>query len=365
MVYDCLIVGAGWAGCVLAERLANGLGQKVLLVERSDHIGGSAFDFTNTRGIVVQKYGPHIFHTHAKEVWDYVSRFTDWNGYVHRVLARVGARAVYLPINLDTLERLYDRPFTAAQAREFYAERRVPVERIENARDVVVSQIGQELYELFYENYTKKLWGLYPHELAPQVTRRVPIRFDRDTRYFDDPYQGVPRDGFTRTFERMIASPRITLRLHTDYRSVATSERFGRLIYTGPIDEYFDHVLGHLPYRSLAFRFETLDVERFQDAGVVNYPGEQDYIRITEFKHLTLQKHPQTTICYEYGAAEGRPCYPVPTEANRRLYERYKARADELERVHFVGRLAQYEYLNMDQVVERALAVCEEIRTNG
>lgn len=365
MVYDCLIVGAGWAGCVLAERLANGLGQKVLLVERSNHIGGNAHDFVDAHGLVVQKYGPHIFHTRVKPVWNYVSRFTDWNGYVHRVLAQVADRVVCLPINLDTLERLCGRPFTAEQARAFYADRRVPIEKIENARDVVVSQIGQELYELFYENYTKKLWGLYPHDLAPQVTRRVPIRFDRDTRYFDDPYQGVPKDGFTPMFERMIASPDITVRLGTDYRSVATSERFGRLIYTGPIDEYFDYTYGRLPYRSLAFRFETLDVERFQDAGVVNYPGEQDYIRITEFKHLTLQKHPKTTICYEYGAAEGRPCYPVPTEANRRLCERYKARADELERVHFVGRLAQYEYLNMDQVVERALALYEEIRTDG
>ena len=365
MTYDCLIVGAGWAGCVLAERLANALGQKVLLVERREQIGGNACDSVNKHGIVVQEYGPHIFHTRTKAVWEYVGRFTDWNGYVHRVLAQVGDKTVYLPINLDTMERLYDRPFTAEQLREYFAERRVPVEPIANARDVVVSQVGWELYELFYENYTKKQWGLYPHELAPGVTGRVPIRFDRDTRYFDDPYQGVPKDGFTPMFERMIESPNIALRLGTDYRSIATSQRFGRLIYTGPIDEYFNSTFGRLPYRSLAFRFETLDRERFQEAGVVNYPGEQDYTRITEFKHLTLQKHPKTTICYEYGAAEGPRCYPIATEANQKLYERYKARADELERVRFVGRLAQYEYLNMDEVVDRALAVFEEIRTNG
>lgn len=365
MVYDCLIVGAGWAGCVLAERLANELNQKVLLVERRAHIAGNAYDGLDEHGVIVQRYGPHIFHTSARHIWDYVSRFTSWNGYVHRVLAQLTDKAVYLPINLDTMERLYNRPFTAEQCRDLLEQRRVPVETIANARDVVISQIGWELYELFYRNYTKKQWGLSPEELAPEVTRRLPVRFDRDTRYFDDPYQGVPEDGFTSLFERMIDSPNITLRLRTDYRSVAGSERFGRLIYTGPIDEYFDCVHGRLSYRSVTFRFETFERERFQEAGVVNYPGEQDYTRITEFKHLTLQKHPKTTICYEYGAAEGPPCYPVPTEANRRLYERYRARAEALDGVHFVGRLAQCEYLNMDQVVDRALAVFEEIRTRG
>lgn len=365
MAYDCLIVGAGWAGCVLAERLANALGLRVLLVERRAHIGGNAYDCLDRHGIVVQMYGPHIFHTPVRRVWDYVSRFTRWNGYVHRVLAQLGDRTVYLPINLDTMERLYDRSFTAEQLRDFLERRRLPVEMIANARDVVVSQVGRELYELLYENYTKKQWGLYPHELAPEVTRRLPVRFDRDARYFDDPYQGVPVKGFTSLFERMIGSPNIILRLGTDYRSIATSERFGRLIYTGPIDEYFDHVYGRLPYRSVTLRFENLQREWFQEAGVVNYPGDEEYTRITEFKHLTLQEHPMTTICYEYGAAEGPPCYPIATEANRRLYERYRTRAEELDGVHFVGRLAQYEYLNMDQVVDRALAVFEEIRTHG
>lgn len=364
MGVDCVIVGAGWAGCVLAERLANDLGQKVLIVERRNHIGGNSYEGLDEHGVVIQKYGPHIFHTHSNSVWDYVSRFTQWNGYVHRVLAQVRDKAVYLPINLDTMERLYDRPFTAEQLEEYFAQRRVPVGRIENARDVVVSQVGRELYELFYEGYTRKQWGLDPSELPPEVTQRIPVRFNRDTRYFDDPYQGIPTDGFTAIFERMIRSPNITLQLGTDYRSMA-SKPFGRLIYTGPIDEYFDFAYGRLPYRSLAFRFETLDMERFQEAGVVNYPGEQEYTRITEFKHMTLQSHPKTTICYEYGATEGPLCYPIPTQANRRLYERYKARAEELDRVHFVGRLAQYEYLNMDQVVGRALAVFDEIRTDG
>jgi UDP-galactopyranose mutase len=364
MPYDYLIVGAGCAGCVLAERLANGLRRKVLLVDRRHHIGGNAYDFYNDDGILVQRYGPHIFHTKMKEVWDYLCRFTEWNGYVHHVLAKVKDKEVFLPINLDTMERLYGRRFTPDQLREYLDQRRVHVERVRNARDVVVSQVGQELYELFFRNYTRKQWGLDPEQLDPEVTSRLPVRFDRDTRYFADPYQGIPTQGFTAMFDRMLDSPNITVRLDTDYRAAAASERFRKLIYTGPIDEFFGWTHGKLPYRSLVFKFETLDVERFQNAGVVNYPNDQDYTRITEFKHLYRQTHPRTTICYEYSAAEGAPYYPIPTRANRDLYREYEAQADKLDGVHFVGRLAQYEYLNMDQVVKRALDLFDGIRTS-
>lgn len=360
--YDTLIVGAGFAGCVLAERLANDLHHRVLLVERRSHIGGNAHDFRNEQGLLIQRYGPHIFHTSSKAVWDYLCRFTQWNGYVHQVLAKVGTKQVYLPINLDTMERLYDRPFTPDEMRQYFERHRVPLTQIENARDVVVSQVGTELYELLFRNYTKKQWGLFPEELDPEVTRRLPVRFDRDTRYFTDPWQGIPSQGYTRMFERMLDSPNIEVRLETDYKDAAGSVDFTRLIFTGAIDEFFDCRHGRLPYRSEVFRFETLPVERFQDAAVVNYPNEQDYTRITEFKQLYLQEHPQTTICYEYGSDEGPACYPVPTAANRALYARYKAEADTLDATHFVGRLAQYQYLNMDQVVARALELFQKIR---
>jgi UDP-galactopyranose mutase len=362
MGYDYLIVGAGLAGCVLAERLANGLQKRVLLVERRSHIGGNAYDFRDDHGLFVQRYGPHIFHTSNKTAWDYLSQFTSWNGYVHRVLANLGSRQVYLPINLDTMERLCERTFTPEELREYFEQRRVRLARIENARDMVVSQVGTELYELLFENYTKKQWGLCPEQLDPQVTGRLPVRFDRDTRYFTDAWQGLPAEGYTRMLERMLDSPNVEVRLETDYRDVAGSVAFTRLIFTGAIDEFFDCKYGRLPYRSLSSRFETLPIERFQNAGVVNYPNHQEYTRITEFKQLYLQQHPQTTICYEYGSEEGPACYPVPTPANHALYARYKAEADRLEDTRFIGRLAQYQYLNMDQVVERALSLFREIQ---
>ncbi len=365
MAYDYIIVGAGMAGCVMAERLARELQQKVLLIDRRPHIGGNTYDFVNEHGHIVQKYGPHILHTTRREVWDYLSGFTAWNGYVHRVLARVKDKLVYLPINLDTMERLYERPFTEPQLRDYFEQRRVRMDRIENARDVVVAQVGQELYELFFKEYTRKQWGVDPQELAPEVTRRLPVRFDRDTRYFTDAFQGIPTEGFTRMFERMLDHPRIEVQLGTDYRPRAGGAEGGKVIYTGPIDEFFGYTHGRLPYRSLTFRFETHDLTQFQPAGVVNYPNEQDYTRITEFKHFYLQDHPRTTICYEYSRPDGEPYYPIPTPANRDLYARYRAMAEARRDVRFVGRLAQYEYLNMDQVVHRALTLFAEIQRNG
>ncbi|UCD50870.1 MAG: UDP-galactopyranose mutase, partial [Phycisphaerales bacterium] len=299
MTYDFLIVGAGPAGCVLAERLACGSGQKVLLIERRDHLAGNAYDYVNEEGLFVQRYGPHIFHTTMKRVWDYLNRFTEWNDYVHRVLARVNDKLVSLPINLETMEQLYDRSFTSDQLKAWFEQRKVSVESIENARDVVVSQVGEELYELFFRNYTKKQWGLDPEQLAAEVTRRLPVRYDRDTRYFADPYQGLPREGFTALFERMISHPNITVRLDTEYPRDTASQKYRQLIYTGPIDAFFDYACGPLPYRSLVFEFATLDAEWFQPVGVLNYPNEEDYTRITEFKHLYCQPHPKTTVCYE------------------------------------------------------------------
>lgn len=362
MKYDYLIVGAGLAGTVLAERLANEARCKVLLVDRRDHVGGNVYDAYDSKGLLVQKYGPHIFHTNERRVWDYLSRYTQWNGYVHRVLASVSSKTVPLPISLETMEQLYERPFTAEELKAHFERCKIAVDPIQNARDVVVSQVGEELYELFFKNYTKKQWGLYPDQLAAEVTRRLPVRFDRDMRYFADPYQGLPTLGFTAMVERMLGSPLIEVRLGTDYKDVVDSVSFGQLIYTGRIDEFFGYAHGKLPYRNLVFKFETLDQKWFQKTGVVNYPNEQDYTRITEFKHLYQQEHPKTTICYEYSGSEGPPCYPIPTAANRQLYDRYKVQAEGLDDAYFLGRLAQYEYLNMDQVVARALDLFERIR---
>jgi len=359
MKVDFLIVGAGFAGCTLAERIATQLGKKVLLVERRNHIGGNAYDCHNEDAILIQKYGPHIFHTDSKKVWDYLCRFTEWNGYVHRVIAVVKGKEVYLPINLDTMERLYDRRFTPEELEAYFERQRVKIDKIRNSRDVVVSQVGEELYDLFFKNYTKKQWGLYPDELAPEVTKRLPVRFNRDTRYFTDRYQGIPRYGFTRMFERMIENKNIHLLLNTDYKEVVDSVGCDKLVYTGPIDYYFDYMFGKLPYRSLDFKFETLDMERFQNAGVVNYPNDHDYTRITEFKHFYLQQHHKTTICYEYPTAEGDPYYPIPNPECQEIYQKYKKEADRLKTVYFIGRLAQYKYLNMDQVVAAALDLFE------
>jgi UDP-galactopyranose mutase len=359
---DYVIVGAGFAGCTLSEQIGNQLGGKVLMIERRNHIGGNAYDYYNEDGILVQKYGPHIFHTQNERVWKYLSQFTEWNGYVHRVLAYVRGKEVPLPISIATMEKLCRREFTAEELEEYFERRRVKVPEIRSARDFVVSQVGEELYELFFKNYTKKQWGVDPSELDAEVTQRLPVRMDRDTRYFTDKYQGIPRYGYWRMFERMCSGEKIHLLLNTDYRDVIDDVQFGWLIYTGPIDYYFDYAYGRLPYRSLHFRFETLGQERSQDVAVVNYPNDFEYTRITEFKHLYLQEHRKTAICYEYPASEGPAYYPIPSVANRAMYERYKQEAERFDRVYFVGRLAEYRYMNMDEVVDRALGLFERLK---
>ncbi|HLP44444.1 MAG TPA: UDP-galactopyranose mutase [Candidatus Kapabacteria bacterium] len=355
MKFDYVIVGAGFAGSTLAERLANGLNKKVLVIEKRDHMGGNSFDCYNEDGILVKPYGPHIFHTKIKEVWDYLNRFTSFNHYVHRVIANVNGKEYYFPINLDTMEQLTGWVFTPETLREYFAAKRLEGIEIKNSRDVVVSQVGEEIYELFVKHYTKKQWGVYPGELGAEVLQRIPVRYDRDTRYFDDPWQGIPVDGYHKLFENMLKHKNIQLLLRTDYKEIIDEVEFDRLIYTGPVDYYFDYVYGKLPYRSIRFTFETYNIERFQGAAVVNYTLDKEYTRITEFKHFYFQRHPATTICYEYPCDEGDPYYPIPREDNRRIYEKYRAAADKLKNTHFVGRLAEYKYLNIDQAVKHAL----------
>lgn len=360
-MFDYLIVGAGFAGSVLAERLAAGSGKRVIVVDRRSHIGGNAFDHYNADGLLIHRYGPHIFHTNSADVFDYLSRFTLWRPYEHRVLASVDGQLVPIPINLDTVNRLYNLSLSSAELTRFFADRAEPVQRVRTSEDVVVSQVGRELYEKFFRGYTRKQWGLDPSELDAGVTARVPTRTTRDDRYFTDSYQAMPLRGYTEMFNRMLEHPQIKVLLGCDYREALREVKAAEVIFTGPVDEYFDYRYGRLPYRSLEFVHETHAAERYQPAAVVNYPNEHAYTRVTEFKYLTGQEHAKTAVVREYPRAEGDPYYPVPRAENAELYAKYKALADEAQGVHFVGRLATYKYYNMDQVVAQALTVYAKI----
>ena len=363
--YDYLIVGAGFAGSVLAERLASQHGARVLLIDRRPHIGGNAYDEPNEDGILYHKYGPHIFHTNSQQVVDYLSQFTDWRPYEHRVRAVVRGQLVPIPINRTTLNKLFGLDLKSdEEAAEYLAGRAEPVDEIRTSEDVVINAVGRELYELFFRGYTRKQWGLDPSQLDKQVTSRIPTRTNTDDRYFSDTFQAMPLHGYTAMFEAMLDHPLIEKRLGTDFRDVKADahELAGHIIYTGPIDEYFDFRFGKLPYRSLKFDHQTLDEEWHQPVAVVNYSAEHvPYTRISEYKHLTGQQAPVTTITYEYPSAEGDPYYPIPRAENQALYKKYEALADATDNVTFVGRLATYRYYNMDQIVGQALATFRRI----
>ncbi|HYW06816.1 MAG TPA: UDP-galactopyranose mutase [Longimicrobium sp.] len=359
-MFDYMVVGAGFAGSVLAERLAS-VGKRVLVVDRRNHIAGNAFDHYNDDGILVHKYGPHIFHTNSREVWEYLSRFTEWRPYEHRVRASVDGQLVPMPINLNTINQLYGLALSSFDVEKFFQSVAEPVERVRTSEDVVVSKVGRELYEKFFRNYTRKQWGMDPSELDASVTARVPTRTNRDDRYFTDTYQAMPLHGYTRMFERMLDHPNIKVMLNTDYREIVGMIPYAEMVYTGPVDEFFDCRYGKLPYRSLEFKHETVNAPVHQTAPVVNYPNEHSYTRITEFKYLTGQEHPKTAIVYEFPTDGGDPYYPVPRPENAEMYSRYRALAEDTEGVYFVGRLATYKYYNMDQVVAQALTTFARI----
>jgi UDP-galactopyranose mutase len=369
---DWLIVGAGFTGAVLAERIASQLDQKVLVVEKRNHIGGNAYDYYNEHGVLVHKYGPHIFHTNSKKVRDYLSQFTEWRPYYHRVLASVEGKLVPVPFNLNSLYALFPPKYAERLEEKLICTYgfgvKVPILKMKEAKDEELRFLADYIYKNIFYGYTIKQWELTPEELDPSVTGRVPVYISRDDRYFQDTYQAMPKQGYTAMFGRILSHKNIKVLLNTDYREIVREIRFNRMIYTGPIDVYFDYMHGSLPYRSLRFEFLTFDREWQQEVGTLNYPNEYDFTRTTELKHLTGQRLPWTTLIVEYPQAyqpeniNFEPYYPIPREENRLRYSLYEKEAAKLGgSVLFAGRLADYKYYNMDQAVARALKLFEEI----
>ena len=356
-----LIVGAGFAGSVMARELAEA-GRRVHIIDKRSHIGGNAYDEYDEHGILIHPYGPHIFHTNGERIYEYLSRFTEWLPYEHRVRGVLKGISYPFPINRDTLNLLYDLDLDEEGAAAFFERVREPRDPVITSEDVVLNSVGRDLYEKFFLNYTRKQWGLDPSELKAGVAARIPVRTNTDDRYFTDTYQVMPLHGYTKMFETMLNHPNISYEVNVDFADVRKQGKYGHTIYTGPIDAYFDYCYGPLPYRSLRFEHEHLpDVQQFQETGTVNYPNDHAYTRITEFKHLTGQEHVGTSIVREYPEAEGDPYYPVPRAENEALFKRYETLAKQEKNATFVGRLAQYRYYNMDQVVGAALAAAKQL----
>ena len=364
--YDTLVVGAGYAGSIMAEQLATRRGHRVLVIERRDHIAGNAYDYYDEHGVLVHRYGPHIFHTNSDKVVEYLSQFTEWRPYEHRVLAAVEGKNLPMPINRTTINELYGLDLTTEEEVErFLAERAEPVEYIRNSEDVVVAKVGRELYEKFFRGYTLKQWQRDPSELAASVCARIPIRTNTDDRYFTDSFQKVPAAGYTAMFERLLDHPLIEVQVDTDYFEVADEIDYDHLVWTGPIDRFFDHRFGKLPYRSLEFELvnePTPDRGLLFPAAQMNEPSEEvPYTRRSEFRHITGQVHESSTYAVEYSRSDGDPYYPIPNDETRSLYKKYETLAADLPDTTFVGRLARYQYLNMDQVVGQALSTAEKL----
>lgn len=365
MKYDFLIVGAGFAGAVCAEQLAS-QGKKCLVIDRRDHIGGNAHDCQDDAGVTIHPYGPHIFHTNSDRIFSYLSQFTEWRSYEHRVLAKVDDQLVPLPINRLTLNKLYGLDLDEAGAAAFLDKVREPKDTILTSEDVVLNSVGHDLCNKFFRGYTAKQWGLDLSQLSAGVAARIPTRTNDDDRYFTDKHQAMPLHGFASMFKNMLKSDMIDVKLSTDYFDDKDAFSANHLIYTGPIDRFFDYKFGKLPYRSLRFDHQHLpNKEWTQATGTINFPNDFDYTRITEFKHLTGETHNGTSIVCEYPTDEGDPYYPIPRAENEALFKRYHTLAQEQPCVTFVGRLAQYRYYNMDQVVGAALNAAEKILQNS
>ena len=360
MNFDYVVVGAGLAGLTIAERISTILNRRVLIIEKRNHIGGNVYDSYNDDGILIHNYGPHTFHTNDKEVFEYVLKFTKWHDYQHRVLSYVDGHFVPMPISLETINQLYNLNLSEDEMDRFIKERREDIVEIKNSEDVVLSQAGKDIYEKFFKYFTIKQWGVSPSELDPSVIKRIPFRKSRDTRYFTDKYQGNPSNGYTRMCENMIKNPNISLMLNTDYKTVIDGIDYDKLIYTGPIDYYYDYEFGKLLWRSIRFEFETYDMESYQPVASTRWPNDYDYTRITEFKKMTGQHHEKTTILKEYPCFGDEPYYTYPTAEWNRMADKYRDKACAEKRVIFVGRLAEYKYYDMDDVIRKALDVFNE-----
>lgn len=364
--FDVLIVGAGISGATLAERFSTQKNKKVLVIDKRNHIGGNCYDFYNDIGILVPKYGPHFFHTNSEKVWEYVSKFTEWFPYEHRVLASVEGNLVPVPVNISTVNTLFGLNIKTEEEMKTFLESEVEnIQNIENSEHSGLSRVGKRLYNLIFKNYTKKQWDKDPSQLDPSVLNRIPVRTNFDDRYFTDKYQGMPKDGYTKMFEKMLNSQNIEISLGTDYFDIKDNVSFELMFFTGPIDRFFDFIVGdRLEYRSLKFEFQNLDKEFYQHRAQINYPNEEKFTRITEPKHATGQAHSMTTIIKEYPTWEGEGYYPVPNPRNQQIYEKYQKLAKEAEKdnIYFVGRLATYKYLNMDQAFEIALDIFEKLK---
>ncbi|MDZ4788737.1 MAG: UDP-galactopyranose mutase [Blastochloris sp.] len=362
---DYLIVGAGFAGAVLAERLASQCGKKCLVVDKRSHIAGNAYDRYDQAGVLIHVYGPHYFRSNSQRIVDYLGQFTEWHPVEYKILSKTDGRYWQFPINLNTFEQLVGHASTPEEMEQTLAEWRVPIENPQNSEEVIISQVGWKLYEMFFKNYTKKQWKRDPKELDASVCGRIPIRTNRDDRYLSEEFQALPKEGYTKMFEKILQHPNIEVLLETDYRDMLDEVDFGHMIYTGAIDDYFNCCYGPLPYRSLRFEPETLAQETFQPAMQVNYPNDEEFTRIVELKHATGQKLPVTTIVREYPEDYGpgkEAYYPIPAPDAKALYEKYKELAVKEENVSFVGRLATYRYYNMDQVVGMALTEFEKLK---
>lgn len=358
---DVLVVGAGFSGAVVAQRLADS-GRSVVVIDKRSHIGGNAHDRPDAHGVLVHPYGPHIFHTNSDRIVGYLSQFTAWRPYEHRVLASVDGKLLPIPINVDTVNGLYGCRETMDTIEAFYERVREPRSPVLTSEDVILNKVGRDLYEKFFRGYTRKQWGLDPSQLSASVTARIPVRTNHDDRYFTDSFQCMPTDGYTTLFRSMLDHHNIAVELSTDYSAFQDRVKARHLVYTGPIDVFFDRCYGALPYRSIRFEHEHFpEMARYQPVATVNYPDDQAYTRITEFKHLTGQRHRGTSIVKEYAQDEGDPYYPVPRPQNEALFKRYEALTPALPDVTFVGRLAQYRYYNMDQCVGAALKAADAI----
>lgn len=367
--YDIIIIGAGISGATLAERYASS-GKRVLIVEKRDHIGGNCYDHINKDGILISKYGAHLFHTNYEDVWEYVNRFSEWYPYEHRVLSFVDGRLVPVPVNIDTVNKLFGTKIeTEEDMQKWLSKNTEKIENPKNSEESALRRVGRILYEKMFKNYTKKQWDMWPSELEASVMDRIPVRTNHDDRYFSDTYQALPKDGYAKMFERMLNHPNITVRLGTTYEDIKNDiDGFEKLFFTGPIDQFFGYKFGEkLQYRSLRFEWETHDKEVYQNNSVINYPSlDIPYTRIIEYKHFTGQKHSKTVISKEYSSWEGEPYYPVPSERNRRIYSKYQTEAEKLEKkgIYFVGRLANYKYFNMDQAFKNALDLFNSLNSS-